>query len=153
MCADGPRQRRFTGSVSERDGTSTITCPEPNGWRATADHLPGAKVEVDVPNLAGTAMARNGSDSLLSRRNIKLDSFLKRNTERTVYESIRAYEPCVVISESINKVFMHVVLSDERVYLTEYPPRTLTEAFSFRRVRDIELVSLLEKLESVRFYF
>ncbi|KAG8005516.1 protein C12orf56 [Nibea albiflora] len=36
---------------------------------------------------------------------------------------------------------MHVVLSDERVYLTEYPPRTLTTAFSFRRVRDIELVN------------
>ncbi|XP_070785342.1 uncharacterized protein C12orf56 homolog [Enoplosus armatus] len=86
-------------------------------------------------------MARTGSGSLLSRRNIKLDSFLKRNTERTVYERIRAYEPCVVISETVNKVYMHVVLSDERVYLTEYPPRTLTTVFSFRRVRDIELVN------------
>ncbi|XP_044041240.1 uncharacterized protein C12orf56 homolog isoform X2 [Siniperca chuatsi] len=88
-------------------------------------------------------MARtgSGSGSLLSRRNVKLDSFLKRNTERTVYERIRAYEPCVVISETISKVYMHVVLSDERVYLTEYPPRTLTSVFSFRRVRDIELVN------------
>ncbi|XP_076578538.1 uncharacterized protein C12orf56 homolog isoform X2 [Chaetodon auriga] len=86
-------------------------------------------------------MARTGSGSLLSRRDIKLDSFLKRNTERTVYERIRACEPCVVISETINKVYMHVVLSDDRVYLTEYPPRTLTAAFSFRRVRDIELVN------------
>lgn len=86
-------------------------------------------------------MARTGSGSLLARRDIKLDSFLKRNTERTVYERIRACEPCVVISESINKVYMHVVLSDDRVYLTEYPPRTLTAAFSFRRVRDIELVN------------
>ncbi|XP_070847624.1 uncharacterized protein C12orf56-like isoform X2 [Chaetodon trifascialis] len=86
-------------------------------------------------------MARTASGSLLSRRDIKLDSFLKRNTERTVYERIRACEPCVVISETINKVYMHVVLSDDRVYLTEYPPRTLTAAFSFRRVRDIELVN------------
>jgi len=86
-------------------------------------------------------MARTGSGALLSRRNIKLDSFLKRNTERAVYERIRAHEPCVVISETVNKVYMHAVLSDERVYLTEYPPRTLTEAFSFRRVRDVELVS------------
>uniref|UniRef100_A0A8C3G6R5 Si:ch211-258f14.2 n=1 Tax=Cyclopterus lumpus TaxID=8103 RepID=A0A8C3G6R5_CYCLU len=86
-------------------------------------------------------MARTGSGALLSRRNIKLDSFLKRNTERAVYERIRAHEPCVVISETVNKVYMHVVLSDERVYLTEYPPRTLTEAFSFRRVRDVELVN------------
>ncbi|XP_035536199.1 uncharacterized protein C12orf56 homolog [Morone saxatilis] len=84
-------------------------------------------------------MARTGSGTLLSRPNIKLDSFLKRNTERTVYERIRAYEPCVVISETVNKVYMHVVLSDERVYLTEYPPRTLTTACCFRRVRDIEL--------------
>ncbi|TDG96560.1 hypothetical protein EPR50_G00229870 [Perca flavescens] len=86
-------------------------------------------------------MARTGSGVLLSRRNIKLDSFLKRNTERMVYERIRAYEPCVVKSATINKVYMHVVLSDERVYLTEYPPRTLTEAFCFRDVQDIELVN------------
>ncbi|XP_032361524.1 uncharacterized protein C12orf56 homolog isoform X4 [Etheostoma spectabile] len=86
-------------------------------------------------------MARTGSGALLSRRNIKLDSFLKRNMERMVYERIRAYEPCVVKSETINKVYMHVVLSDERVYLTEYPPRTLTEAFCFRDVQDIELVN------------
>lgn len=99
-------------------------------------------------------MARTGSGSLLARRNIKLDSFLKRNTERTVYERIRVYEPCVVISETINKVYMHVVLSDESVYLTEYPPRTLTAVFNFKCVRDIELVSLKEKPKSkVRFHF
>lgn len=98
-------------------------------------------------------MARNGSGSLLSRRNIKLDAFLKRNTERAVYERIRAYEPCVVISQSIDKVYMYAVLSDERVYLTEYPPRTLSAACSFRRVRDIELVSLREKLKSITCYF
>ncbi|KAL6116642.1 uncharacterized protein ACO6RY_14611 [Pungitius sinensis] len=86
-------------------------------------------------------MARTGSGALLSLRNVKLDSFLKRNTARAVYERIRAHEPCVVITETINKVYMHVVLSDECVYLAEYPPRTLTEAFTFRRVRDIELVN------------
>lgn len=86
-------------------------------------------------------MARTGSGTLLARRNIKLDTFLKRNTEHSVYERIRAYEPCVVVSGTVNKVYMHVVLSDELVYLTEYPPRTLTAAVSFRRVRDIELVN------------
>ncbi|CAK6978159.1 uncharacterized protein C12orf56 homolog [Scomber scombrus] len=85
-------------------------------------------------------MARTGSGALLSRRNIKLDSFLKRNTEQRVYERIRACEPCVVISDAVNKVYMHAVLSDECVYLTEYPPRTLTVAVTFRHVRDIELV-------------
>lgn len=87
-------------------------------------------------------MARTGTGSpLLSRRDVRLDAFLKRNTERSVYERIRAHEPCVVVSERVNKVFMHAVLSDERVYLTEHPPRTLAAAVSFGRVRDIELVS------------
>ncbi|XP_054862777.1 uncharacterized protein C12orf56 homolog [Amphiprion ocellaris] len=86
-------------------------------------------------------MARTGAGTLLCRRNVRLDSFLKRNTERAVYERIRAYEPCVVRSDTVNKVYMHVVLSDERVYLTEYPPRALTAAVSFGRVRDIDLVN------------
>ncbi|XP_068162715.1 uncharacterized protein C12orf56 homolog [Antennarius striatus] len=86
-------------------------------------------------------MARFGSDSLPSRRNMKLDAFLKRNMDRAVYERIRSYEPCVVISDTINKMYMHVVLTDTCVYLTEYPPRALTAAFNFRRVRDIELVN------------
>ncbi|XP_056132693.1 uncharacterized protein C12orf56 homolog [Lampris incognitus] len=81
-------------------------------------------------------MARTGSG-----RNSKLDSFLKRNTDRAVYERIRAYEPCVVMSESVNKVFMHVVLSDECVYLAEYPPRALTAAVRFSQVRHVELVN------------
>lgn len=98
------------------------------------------------PTPPGTGMARTGPGAPLARRNIRLDSFLQRNTERTVYERIRAYEPCVVVSEAVNKVYMHVVLSDERVYLAEYPPRTLTAACSFRRVRDIELVSARRKL-------
>lgn len=85
-------------------------------------------------------MAQNRSGSPLYRGNIKLDSFLRRNTDQAVYERIRSYEPCVVISETINKAYMYVVLSDERVFLTEYAPRTLTAALSFRRVRDIKLV-------------
>ncbi|TNM91600.1 hypothetical protein fugu_019980 [Takifugu bimaculatus] len=86
-------------------------------------------------------MARIGPGSPHSRGNIKLDSFLRRNTDQAVYERIRSYEPCVVVSETINKAYMHVVLSDELVFLTEYAPRTLTAALSFRRVRDIKLVN------------
>lgn len=87
-------------------------------------------------------MARNGPGPgpPFSRGNVKLDSFLRRNTDQAVYERIRLFEPCVVISETINKAYMHVVLSDERVFLTEHAPRTLTTAVSLRRVRDIELV-------------
>lgn len=94
-------------------------------------------------------MARTGAGTLPPRLNVKLDSFLKRNTEREVYERLRASEPCVVVSDTVNKAYMHVVLSDERVYLTEYPPRTLTAAVSFRRVRDIELVSSLFLLSQI----
>lgn len=125
------------------------------GWTPTTGHLPRVSVEANIPNLLLTAvpvvMAQTGSGTLLYRRNIKLDSFLKRNTDRAVYERIRVYEPCVVISETVNKVYMHVVLSDDRLYLTEYTPRTLTAAVSFGRVRDIELVSLNLKKRTVDF--
>uniref|UniRef100_A0AAV2IW99 Uncharacterized protein n=1 Tax=Knipowitschia caucasica TaxID=637954 RepID=A0AAV2IW99_KNICA len=87
------------------------------------------------------AMAQAGPGTLLHRRNIRLDSFLKRNTGHALFERIRTYEPCVVQSDSFNKVYMHVVMSDERVYLTEFSPRTLTCAFGFRSVRSIELIN------------
>ncbi|KAG5845714.1 hypothetical protein ANANG_G00142180 [Anguilla anguilla] len=95
-------------------------------------------------------MARTDTDGLQCSRNSKLDTFLRRNTERSVYERIRAYEPCVVISETVNKVFMYVVLSDDTVYLAEYPPRTIRQAVSFRDVLDIELVNDLPDFLSGR---
>ncbi|XP_041833101.1 uncharacterized protein C12orf56 homolog isoform X2 [Melanotaenia boesemani] len=91
-----------------------------------------------------------GSGTLLSCRNARLDSFLKRNTERAVYERIRACEPCVVVTETVNKVYMHVVVSDEWVYLTEYPPRTLTAVVNFGRVRNIGLVNDLPEFLSLK---
>ncbi|XP_053271464.1 uncharacterized protein C12orf56 homolog, partial [Pleuronectes platessa] len=95
-------------------------------------------------------MSLSGSGSLMSRRNIKLDSFLQRSMECSVHERVRASEPCVVVSDAFNKVYMHVVLSDERVYLTEHKPRTLTVAVSFRRVRGIELLNDLPEFLSGR---
>ncbi|XP_019964843.2 uncharacterized protein C12orf56 homolog [Paralichthys olivaceus] len=95
-------------------------------------------------------MSLSGSGSLLSRRNIKLDSFLKRSMGRAVHERVRASEPCVVVSDAFNKVYMHAVLSDERVYLTEHAPRTLTVAVSFGRVLGIELVNDLPEFLSGR---
>uniref|UniRef100_A0A8C1IWP2 Si:ch211-258f14.2 n=1 Tax=Cyprinus carpio TaxID=7962 RepID=A0A8C1IWP2_CYPCA len=86
-------------------------------------------------------MARTSADGQLRQNNSKLDSFLKRNTSRDVYERIRVYEPCVVVSGSVKKVFMHVILSDERVYLSEYHPRALREALSFRHIKSIELIN------------
>uniref|UniRef100_A0A672NX95 Uncharacterized protein n=1 Tax=Sinocyclocheilus grahami TaxID=75366 RepID=A0A672NX95_SINGR len=86
-------------------------------------------------------MARTSADGLLRQNNSKLDSFLKRNASQDVYERIRVYEPCVVVSGSVKKVFMHVILSDERVYLSEYQPRALREALSFRHIKSIELIN------------
>ena len=88
-------------------------------------------------------MPLDKTDGLLCKLNVKLDTFLKRNAERDVYERIRAYEPCIVVSDSINKVFMHVVLSDDSIYLTEYPPRTIRQAVCFRDIVDVELVRQL----------
>ncbi|XP_061920425.1 uncharacterized protein C12orf56 homolog [Entelurus aequoreus] len=79
--------------------------------------------------------------TLLSRRNVKLDSFLQRTLEPDVYARVRAYEPCVVVSPARNKVYMHAVLSDERVYVAEYRPRTLASVVGFGSVRDIRLIN------------
>ncbi|XP_051974107.1 uncharacterized protein C12orf56 homolog [Xyrauchen texanus] len=85
-----------------------------------------------------------------AKNNSKLDTFLKRNTSRDLYERIRAYEPCVVVSGSVKKVFMHVILSDERIYLSEYLPRALRKALSFRNITSIELINDLPDFLSGR---
>ncbi|XP_051546996.1 uncharacterized protein C12orf56 homolog [Myxocyprinus asiaticus] len=85
-----------------------------------------------------------------TKNNSKLDSFLKRNTSCDLYERIRSCEPCVVVSGSVKKVFMHVILSDERIYLSEYHPRALREALSFRDITSIELINDLPDFLSGR---
>ncbi|KAK1168750.1 hypothetical protein AOXY_G9608 [Acipenser oxyrinchus oxyrinchus] len=86
-------------------------------------------------------MARHDTQGFSCKRNSKLDSFLKRNLEQRVYERVRACEACVVISETIKKVFMYVVLSDHCIYLTENPPKTIQAAVHFRNISGIELVN------------
>lgn len=86
-------------------------------------------------------MASPVLDTSLCRRNSKLETFLKRNAHRDVHERIRYYEACVVVSEELNKVFMHVVLTDDSIYLTEFHPRTLHRALHYSLIVHIELVS------------
>ncbi|KAL4641032.1 hypothetical protein GN956_G11776 [Arapaima gigas] len=95
-------------------------------------------------------MATADAGGLLCRRNSKLESFLKRNTERSLYERFRAYEPCVVVSENLDKVFMYVVLSDDSIHLVEFPPRTVRRVAGFRDVTDISLVNDLPDFLSGR---
>ncbi|MGH0117728.1 UNVERIFIED_CONTAM: hypothetical protein FKN15_036908 [Acipenser sinensis] len=56
-----------------------------------------------------------------------------------MYDRVRACEACVVISETVKKVFMYVVLSDHCIYLTENPPKTIQAAVHFKDISGIEL--------------
>uniref|UniRef100_A0A8C4RLL1 Uncharacterized protein n=1 Tax=Erpetoichthys calabaricus TaxID=27687 RepID=A0A8C4RLL1_ERPCA len=75
------------------------------------------------------------------RVNSKLDSFLKRNLPQSVYERVRVHEACVVISDSVNKLYMFVVLTDDCIYLTENPPKTVRVAAHFGDIFGVELVN------------
>ncbi|KAG7320125.1 hypothetical protein KOW79_015978 [Hemibagrus wyckioides] len=88
------------------------------------------------------------SGASLCRRNSKLETFLKRNAPRDAHERIRYYEACVVVSEDLDKVFMHVVLTDDSIYLTEYHPRTLLRVLHFSLILHLELINDLPEFLS-----
>ncbi|XP_008254956.1 uncharacterized protein C12orf56 homolog isoform X2 [Oryctolagus cuniculus] len=75
-----------------------------------------------------------------ARMNSRLDAFLRRRLAPEVYDAIRAYEPCVVVSDSENHTFKYVVLSDRLIYLTENPPKSIRRAVALRDVVAIELI-------------
>lgn len=87
-------------------------------------------------------MARNGTESL-RKDNAKLGSFLKRSLPHNEYEHVRAHEACIVVSENENKSFKYVILTKERLYLTENPPKTVYEAAHLKDVVDAKLVSAI----------
>lgn len=76
-----------------------------------------------------------------ARRNSRLDVFLRRHLPPEVYDAVRAYEPCIVVSNSENHILKYVVLSDRLVYLTEYPPKSIRRVVALRDVVAIDLVS------------
>lgn len=77
----------------------------------------------------------------LHKRNSKFESFLKRTLPDEVFERIRAHEACIVVSEHENKTFKYAVVSDEKLYLTENPPKTMQEVLHFKDIVSVELVS------------
>lgn len=87
-------------------------------------------------------MARNASE-FTTKRNSKLESFLKINLTENTYERIIAYEPCIVDHRKEKKAFKYVILSDERIFLTENPPKTIREEDGVRlgEVTSVELVN------------
>ncbi|PNI28496.1 C12orf56 isoform 2 [Pan troglodytes] len=75
-----------------------------------------------------------------ARRNSRLDVFLRRHLPPEVYDAVRAYEPCIVVSNSENHILKYVVLSDRLVYLTEYPPKSIRRVVALRDVVAIDLI-------------
>ncbi|GFO21228.1 hypothetical protein PoB_004773300 [Plakobranchus ocellatus] len=86
-------------------------------------------------------MAWRSGNGELFQKNSKFESFLKRTISDEAFERVRAYESCVVISERENKAFKFVVLTDEKIYLTENPPKSLQEVVHLKDVTSVELVN------------
>uniref|UniRef100_A0A4X2MCQ1 Chromosome 12 open reading frame 56 n=1 Tax=Vombatus ursinus TaxID=29139 RepID=A0A4X2MCQ1_VOMUR len=74
------------------------------------------------------------------RRNSRLDSFLKRHLRQEVYDTIRAYELCIVVSDTEHRTLKYAVLSDKLIYLTENPPRSIRGIVALKDVLAIDLI-------------
>ena len=80
------------------------------------------------------------------KKNSKLEAFLKRHLNEDGFERIRGHERCIVVSEKEDKALKFVVLSDEWIYLTEDPPKTIQRAVHLDDVVSVRLVSFLNLL-------
>ncbi|XP_071465804.1 uncharacterized protein C12orf56 homolog isoform X4 [Marmota flaviventris] len=85
-------------------------------------------------------MASRAQSGFPARTNSRLDAFLRRHLAPKVYDAIRAYEPCIVVSDSERHTFKYVVLSDRLIYLTENPPKSIRRVVALRDVVAIDLV-------------
>ncbi|XP_020845845.1 uncharacterized protein C12orf56 homolog [Phascolarctos cinereus] len=85
-------------------------------------------------------MAGFGQVGFPCRRNSRLDSFLKRHLRQEVYDAIRAYELCIVVSNTEHRTFKYAVLSDKLIYLTENPPKSIRGVVALKDVLAIDLI-------------
>ncbi|XP_073939923.1 uncharacterized protein C12orf56 homolog isoform X2 [Castor canadensis] len=85
-------------------------------------------------------MAGPARSGFPKRTNSRLDAFLRRHLPPEVYDAVRAYEPCIVVSNSEKHAFKYVVLSDRLIYLTENPPKSIQKVVALRDVMAIDLV-------------
>lgn len=85
-------------------------------------------------------MAIPAGSGFPARTNSRLDAFLRRHLASEVYDAIRAYEPCIVASESEKHTLKYVVLSDRLIYLTENPPKSIRRVVALRDIVAIDLV-------------
>ena len=90
-------------------------------------------------------MARSGADDLTScKRDAKLENFLRQKLGEGVFERIRAYEACIAQSKRVKRGYKFAVLTDERVYITDNPPKVVKdeESVFLGDVTSIQLVSI-----------
>ncbi|XP_045724676.1 uncharacterized protein C12orf56 homolog [Mirounga angustirostris] len=85
-------------------------------------------------------MAGPARSGFPAHTNSRLDAFLRRQLPPEVYDAVRAYEPCIVVSDSEKHTFKYVVLSDRLIYLTENPPKSIRRAVALRDVVAIDLI-------------
>lgn len=85
-------------------------------------------------------MASSARSGFPGRTNSRLDAFLRRHLAPEVYDAVRAYEPCIVVSDAEKHTFKYVVLSDQLIYLTENPPKSIRRVVALRDVVAIDLV-------------
>ena len=87
-------------------------------------------------------MARTAPAGFPARTNSRLDAFLRRHLPPAVYDAVRAYEPCVVVSDSEKHALKYVVLSNRLIYLTENPPKSIQQVMALRDIVAIDLFFL-----------
>ncbi|KAL6057973.1 hypothetical protein STEG23_015841 [Scotinomys teguina] len=87
-------------------------------------------------------MANPAQSGFPARTNSRLDAFLRRHLPPKVYDAVRAYEPCIVVSDAEKHTFRYVVLSDRLIYLTENPPKSIRRVVALRDVVAIDLVRI-----------
>ncbi|XP_052020918.1 uncharacterized protein C12orf56 homolog [Apodemus sylvaticus] len=85
-------------------------------------------------------MASPARSGFPGRTNSRLDAFLRRHLPPEVYDAVRAYEPCIVVSDAEKHAFKYVVLSDRLIYLTENPPKSIRRVVALRDVVAIDLI-------------
>ncbi|CAI9167963.1 unnamed protein product [Rangifer tarandus platyrhynchus] len=75
-----------------------------------------------------------------ARKNSRLDAFLRRHLPPEVYDAVRAYELCIVVSDSEKHTVKYVVLTDRLIYLTENPPKSIRRVVALRDIVAIDLI-------------
>lgn len=98
-------------------------------------HRPRHSAQPPAPRMASPA-----GSGFPARTNSRLDAFLRRHLAPDVYDAIRAYESCIVVSDSEKHTLKYVVLSDRLIYLTEIPPKSIRRVVALRDVLAIDLV-------------